>query len=231
MLNSSRTIALIIPALLGAVAVRCAPADTDAATLGSTQQAPVSRKATSVTSVAGLHLIVAPLGNEARYRIHEQLVRVDLPNDAIGSTGQITGGIGIGGDGQIIPAESKFVINVATLTSDRTMRDNYVRRRVLETDQFPTVEFSPTSIKGLPRTIPTTGAHTFDMIGNLTVHGTTKPTTWHVTTEAKNGQVTGTASTLFTFSEFNLAEPHVPMVLNVNDTIRLEYDFALIPKS
>jgi polyisoprenoid-binding protein YceI len=231
--KSSRTFAVLFPTLLGFVAIRCAPPDTDAATLNhdASSHAAVSAPGTaSVGSVAGLHLAVAPSGNEVRYRIREQLARIDLPNDAIGRTGQITGGIGIGADGQIVPAESKFTVNVATLASDRSMRDNYVRRRLLETDQFPTVEFSPISLRGLPKTLPTSGAHTFDVLGNLTVHGVTKPTTWRVTAESKNGQVTGTASTLFTFSDFKLDQPHVPIVLSVNDTIRLEYDFALIPK-
>ncbi|MEP6905043.1 MAG: YceI family protein, partial [Gemmatimonadales bacterium] len=216
------------------VAIRCAPADSDAAT---TRNEPGARTSMSmpatkgVSSVAGLHLTVAPAGNEVRYRIREQLANIDLPNDAIGRTGEITGGIGVTTDGRIIPAESKFTINVAKLTSDRSMRDNYVRRRLLETDQFPTVEFTPTSMRGLPKTLPTTGAHTFEMLGNLTVHGITKPTWWSVTAELKNGQVTGSASTLFTFSDFNLPQPRVPVVLSVNDTIRLEYDFALIPKS
>lgn len=234
MLKSSHAVAVLLPALLGAVAIRCAPADTDAATISSATQTRVASgqsAKTGVSSVAGLHLVVAPAGNEVRYRIREQLARVDLPSDAIGRTGQITGGIGVGANGQIIPAESKFVVNVAMLASDRSMRDNYVRRRVLETDQFPTVEFSPTSVRGLPKKLPISGAHTFDMIGNLTVHGVTKPTTWHVTAESKNGQVTGTASTLFTFGDFSLDQPHVPIVLSVADTIRLEYDFALVPKS
>ena len=233
MQRTSRTIAILLPALLGAVAIRCAPADTEAATIHDTEHARVATSLPALAaaaSVAGLHLVVSTAGNEVRYRIREQLAHVDLPNDAIGRTGQISGGIGIGADGQIIPAESKFTVNVGTLASDRSMRDNYVRRRVLETDQFPAVEFSPTSLRGLPKILPTSGAHTFDVVGNLTVHGVTKPTTWRVTAESKNGQVSGTASTLFTFSEFNLDQPHVPIVLSVNDTIRLEYDFALVPR-
>jgi hypothetical protein len=33
-----------------------------------------------------VHYVVAPQGNEARYRVREQLVGLDLPNDAIGFT-------------------------------------------------------------------------------------------------------------------------------------------------
>ena len=211
-LNRRFGVALIIPAVIGAIAIANISSSTAAAAL------------------AGLHLTVAPTGNEARYRIREQLVRMDLPNDAIGKTTEITGGIGVGGDGKIIPTESKFVVGVGSLKSDRDMRDGYVRRRVLQADQFPTVEFSPTEFRGLPKTLPTSGAHTFDVLGNLTVRGVTKPTTWHVTAEQKNGQVTGNASTLFTFSDFNIDQPRVPVLLSVQDTIRLEYDFTLVEK-
>lgn len=232
MFRKHRVIGAILPAFLAIVATECAPADTDAATVGNAQQ-PRSAAASSPmagSSVEGLHLVVAPSGNEARYRIREQLVRMDLPNDAIGRTSEVSGGIGVGADGRIIAGESKFVINVRTLTSDRDMRDGFVRRRVLETDQYPTVEFVPTGLRGLPKTLPTSGAHTFDVIGNLTVRGVTKPTTWRVTAESKNGKVTGSASTLFTFSDFNIDQPRVPVVLSVQDTIRLEYDFTLVPK-
>ena len=212
MLTGRYSAALIIPALIGAIAIANVSSSTAAA------------------ARAGLHLTVAPTGNEARYRIREQLVRMDLPSDAIGRTTEITGGIGIGADGKIIPAESKFVVGVGSLKSDRDMRDGYVRGRVLEADQFPTVEFSPTEFRGLPKTLPTSGAHTFDVVGKLTIRGVTKPTTWHVSAEQKNGQVIGNASTLFTFSDFNIDQPRVPVLLSVQDTIRLEYDFTLLEK-
>jgi len=226
-------VALLLPAVIGAIAVTCAPDDTDAATADSLRVAPAAAAPASATApaLAGLHLTVAPTGNEVRYRIREQLVRVDLPNDAIGKTSEISGGIGVGTDGKIIPTESKFVVNVGSLKSDRDRRDGYVRGRVLETDQYPTVEFTPTGFRGLPAKLPTSGSHTFDVTGNLTVRGVTKPTTWRMTAEAKNGQVTGNAYTLFTFADFNMQQPRVPIVLSVADTIRLEYDFTLVPKA
>jgi hypothetical protein len=229
----NKAFAVIVVAAMAAIALlRYSGGDTSAATIDSTRAA-VAPAPVSVAepALAGLHLVVAPTGNEARYRIREQLVRVDLPNDAIGKTNAITGGLGVGADGKIIPAESKFVVDVSGLKSDRDRRDGYVKGRVLETDQFPTVEFAPTGFVGLPKTLPTSGSHTFDVIGNLTVRGVTKPTRWHVTAEAKNGQVVGNAATQFTFTDFGISQPRVPIVLSVADTIKLEYDFTLIPKS
>lgn len=223
---------LLFSAIACAIAAACSPGDTDAATADTPRVAPASVASTNAKApaLAGLHLTVAPTGNEARYRIREQLVRVDLPNDAIGKTTEVSGGIGVGTDGKIIPSESKFVVGVGSLKSDRDRRDGYVRGRVLETDQYPTVVFTPTEFRGLPAKLPTSGSHTFDVIGNLTVHGVTRPTTWHVTAEPKNGQVVGSAYTLFTFSDFSMQQPRVPIVLSVADTIRLEYDFTLVEK-
>lgn len=226
-----KAFSIFIIVLIGGIALlRYTGGNTDAATVAptTTSAAPVS---TAVPALAGLHLVVAPAGNEARYRIREQLVRVDLPNDAVGKTTTVTGGLGVGADGKIIPAESRFVVDVSGLKSDRDRRDGFVRSRVLETDQYPTVEFVPTGFVGLPKKLPTSGSHTFDVVGNLTVRGVTKPVTWHVTAEPKNGQVVGSAATQFTFSQFNIAQPRVPIVLSVADTIKLEYDFTLVPKS
>jgi polyisoprenoid-binding protein YceI len=234
MFDKRHTNALLLPALFGAIALQCGPSDSDAASVSSTKTPPSAEAVlpqTKSETAAALRFVVAPTGNEARYRIREQLVRVDLPNDAIGRSADVTGGIALGAGGQIIPSESKFVVGVSSLKSDRDRRDGFVRRNVLQTDQYPTVEFTPTAFRGLPKTLPASGSHTFDVIGNLTVRGVTKPTTWRVSAEAKNGQVTGKAATAFTFADFNMDQPRVPIVLSVADTIKLEYDFTLVQKN
>ncbi len=181
----------------------------------------------AANSAANVRLRVATTGNEVRYRIREQLMRLPLPNDAIGETGEVTGGLALSDDGRIVVAESKFVVNTASLTSDSDRRDGYVKRRVLEAEQFPTVEFLPTQVRGLPKQLPRSGTHTFDIKGNLTVRGITRPTTWRVTATPGAAEVKGSASTSFTFADFNITQPRVPVVLSVADTIKLEHDFNL----
>ena len=178
----------------------------------------------------GVQLVVAPTGNEVRYRVREQLVGLDLPNDAVGATNEVTGGISFDAKGAIVPAASKFVVNIGSLKSDKERRDGFVRGRVLEATQYPTVELSPTVLKGLTSPLPLTGNKSFQVVGNLTVHGVTKPTTWQVDAKFDGGKVTGSATTAFPFSEFGLTQPKVPVVLSVADTIKLEYSFSLIPK-
>ena len=174
--------------------------------------------------------VTADSGNMARYRVREQLVGHDLPNDAVGSTGAITGSLTIGPDGKIDAATSKFVVELKPLKSDQACRDGYVQSRILETAQYPTAVLVPTSVSGLPIPLPTSGAATFDLVGDLTVHGATRPTRWHVSANVNGKDLTGTASTWFTFGDFGLNQPHVPILLSLVDTIRLEYDLHLVRK-
>jgi polyisoprenoid-binding protein YceI len=179
--------------------------------------------------LAGARFVPAPSGNEVRYRVREQLANLTLPNDAVGATSSITGAIAFDKDGNLAPGGSKFVIDIRTLESDASMRDRYIQRRTLETETYPTVELMPTALRGLPSTLPASGDVTFELVADLAAHGVTRPTTWQVKGAFKDGGFTGTASTVIKFADFNLTKPRVARVLSVEDDIRLEYDFHLVP--
>lgn len=178
-----------------------------------------------------LRLVPDSSGNEARYRVREQLARLAFPSDAVGKTSAVTGALVVTRDGTIDRARSRFIVDLRTLATDQARRDNYVRRNTLQTDSFPTMEFVPEAAVGLVRPFPRTGAATFQLTGDLTLHGVTRPSTWHVVAQFADTAITGTASTRFTFGDFNLAIPRVGLVLSVEDDIRVEYDFRLVPRS
>lgn len=176
-----------------------------------------------------VQLVVAAEGNEARYRVREQLARIDFPSDAIGRTARIEGGIVIEPDGRIVAASSRFVIDLASLQSDADRRDNYLRRRTLQTDSFPSAVFVPGEFHGVSFPLPASGELKFHLMGDMTVRGVTRPVTWEVTARLDGDAVVGQATTRFTFAEFQLDKPRVASVLSVEDDIRLEYDFRLVP--
>lgn len=177
-----------------------------------------------------VRLVVAAEGNEARYRVREQLARIDFPSDAVGKTSQIQGALEIESDGRVLPG-SRFIIDLASLQSDADRRDNYLRRRTLHTDSFPSAVFVPTEFHGVTFPLPASGELTFHLIGDMTVRGVTRPVTWEVTARLNAGAVEGQARTRFTFAEFQLDKPRVASVLSVEDDIRLEYDFRLVPRA
>jgi len=206
------------------------PVDASQNSVAAASQA-VTTALPTATANAAIRYVTTTDANSARYRIREQLVGVDFPNDAIGETKGVTGVIAADAKGNVLSNESKFVIDVTTLKSDKDRRDGFVQRRVLETGQFPTVTFVPTAVNPLSLPLPRSGARTFDMIGNLTVKGNTKPTTWKVNAQFAPNAVTGHATTAFTFADFGIDQPRVPVVLSVADTIKLELDFSMKPEA
>ena len=172
--------------------------------------------------------VVAATGNEARYRVREQLVGVDLPNDAVGVTHDITGMLIVTDKGVVVGDSSRIVVNLANIKSDKDRRDGFIKRRTMETDKFPTVELVPHTFVGLVAK-PGAAPKEFSLVGDLTVHGVTHPTTWKVSAHGDGADVVGTATTAFTFKEFALDQPKVSVVLSVADTIKLEYEFRFSP--
>jgi polyisoprenoid-binding protein YceI len=187
-----------------------------------------AKKTAAAKPVTPIRFVIGPAGNEARYRVREQLMGANLPNDAIGATRTITGSIVAYPDGRIVKDSSKLVIHLDSLKSDKDRRDGFLRRRTLETEKYPTVELIPTEIRGFNGKLPASGTATFQLLGDLVLKGVPHPTVWNVTARAEGNDVAGTASTAFTFKDMGLDQPKVPVVLSVADTIKLEYDFKLV---
>lgn len=175
------------------------------------------------------HLVAAPEGNRARYRVREQLARLDFPNDAVGETSSVSGTIMVTPTGEIVRGASLFVIRLADMASDQDRRDNFLRRNTLETDTYPEATFVPTAFQGLTFPLPESGPVRFQLVGDFTVRDVTRSITWEVEAETAGGAVLGQARTTFTFGEMGLTIPRVGSVLSIRDEIRLEYDFRLQP--
>lgn len=179
------------------------------------------------TSARRIVYTIVPDGTEARYRVREQLADRSLPSDAIGRTNAVTGQVALDPTGKILPDQSKLVVDLTTLRSDSKMRDAFIQRNTLETQKYPTAEFVPTEAQGLPSPLPETGQLTFKLLGNLTIHGVTKPSTWDVTATVQGAEVTGQATTSIKFEDFGMTPPRAAVVLSVQDDVKLELDVHL----
>lgn len=200
------------------------------ATQASSSAEPAAQASSSAEPAQGaaLRLVLAPTGNAARYRVRERLASLDLPSDAIGETKALTGAIAFDSSGKVIAQSSKFVVDAGTFVSDKDRRDGYVRRRSLDATRYPSIALVPTAVRGIALPLPTSGTRPFEMTGDLTVRGVTRPTTWKGSAQFQDGRVTGSAATAFTFDDIQMEQPRVPVVLSVADTIRLEIDFNLV---
>ena len=177
---------------------------------------------------AALRFALAPDGNAARYRVREQLVGHDLPNDAIGETKRLTGSISFDSSGKVIPHVSRFSVDAGSFVSDKDRRDGFVRGRLLEADKYPTIALVPTAVRGVSLPLPKSGSVPIEMTADLIVRGIARPTIWKGTAQFEPGRIVGSAATAFTFADIQLEQPRVPVLLSVADTIRLEINFNLL---
>ena len=162
----------------------------------------------------------------ARYIVYEQLVRWASPKDVVGETKVTEGKLVFDKDGDVIPEESIIIVDLKNLKSDSNKRDDYIKRSALESNKYPEGIFIPETIQGLEWPFPTEGDHTFTMLGDMTVHGITKPVEWTVEANVVNQEVKGKASTKFDFSYFDINKPDLKFILILDDELRIELDFT-----
>ncbi|MGH7524779.1 MAG: YceI family protein [Gemmatimonadales bacterium] len=177
-----------------------------------------------------MRFALAPTGNVARFVVREHLMIMDAPNDAIGVSRAISGGIVLLPDGSIDPDRSRIVVDLSKLTSDKENRDRWIKSHTLRTDSFPTATFVPRRFVGT-NGLPAPGASAVQLAGDLTVHGVTRPVIWDVTLHSGEHEYSGTATTHIKFEDFGMEQPRLMIVISVVDDVRLEYDFHFVRSS
>jgi polyisoprenoid-binding protein YceI len=160
--------------------------------------------------------------------VREQLAGANLPNDAVGVTTAVQGQVLLGPGNTVQSDQSRFSVDLTTLKSDDSRRDNYLRRSTLETSRFPSAEFVLREVRGLALPLLAGAEAEFQLVGDLTVHGVTSSVVWNATGAFTSDGVTGKAATSFPFSQFGMSAPRVFVVVSVEDNIRLELDFRLV---
>jgi polyisoprenoid-binding protein YceI len=163
----------------------------------------------------------------ATVRVREQLVRLPAPNDAIITITGAQGSFTLDPDGTFAPG-SKISVDMTTITTDDRQRTDSIRRDPLEVTRFRTSELVPKKTTGLTLPLARSGDFTFQLTGDLTLHGVTKSVTFDVKATRSNGRLTATATAnpSWKFGDFGMEPPSSFSVLSIVDEIRME--FALV---
>ena len=167
--------------------------------------------ATSATTAAGASATapasfdgtwVAASGSQAGYRVKEVLFGQSA--EAVGRTGNVDGALTING----ATVESAAIsIDLASVQSDESRRDNQFRGRIMNLAQYPTATFtlkSPIDLGSLPAdgatvTVPATG--------ELTLHGTKKTVTVNVTAKRSGGIISVSGTIPVVFADYGIPSP------------------------
>lgn len=185
-----------------------------------------------VAALAPAAAIPAPAGatgyvidsneSEARYVAQEELARIGA-NTAIGRTNAFVGQLFLDEAGLPV-ACSRFDVDMRTLVSDESRRDNFLYNNTLESEKYPVATYVVRGIAGLDAAPEQGKDVTFFLVGDSTLHGVKQVAVWEVTAVFEDGKVTGAAFTEFNMDDFNMSPPIVGPVMSVSDPIRLEVD-------
>jgi polyisoprenoid-binding protein YceI len=160
-------------------------------------------------------------GSQVGYRVTEVLFGQDT--EGVGRTGEISGSIELTG-AQVTAGE--FTVQMATLESDESRRDNQFNGRLLSTDEFPTATFALTAPIELG-TLPADGEQvTATATGDLTLRGATNSVTFDVQAVLNGDEIQIVGSTDIVFADYEIPQPDTGGITTQNHGL-LEFSLIL----
>jgi polyisoprenoid-binding protein YceI len=145
---------------------------------------------------------VATTGSQAGYRVKEVLF--GQSTEAVGRTGNVDGALTLSGT-KVETAD--ISIDLASVTSDKSQRDNQFRNRIMNVTHYPTATFKLTQPIDLG-TLPADGATvTVPATGELALHGTKKTVTTPITAQRDGGTIEVNGTIPVVFADYNIPNP------------------------
>ncbi len=211
----------------------------DAVAVAVAEAVNVSVSAAVDSSVAAAVEALAPASEPVEFSIiaAESLASFTLEEDlrgvrttVIGSTSEVGGSIMVDLANPSASTVGAIVINARTLETDNSFRNRALRSQILRSaqDEFEFIVFEPSELSNWSASTVAVGdSVSFDIAGDLTVAGVTRPVTFAaaVTLDSET-QVSGSASVNLLHGDFGLVIPDVPSVANVTDDVTLSLDFV-----
>ena len=157
------------------------------------------------------------------YRVKEQLAFRNSPNEAVGRTRAVTGTMEVAGD---TVEQVRIEADLTQLTSDESRRDNAIRQRGLESDQFPTATLELAA----PIKLDATPAEGEDVrgqgTGRLTVHGVTREVDLDLQGRWTGETIQVAGQLPLKMSDFQIQPPRFGPVVSVEDSLAIDLNLV-----
>jgi polyisoprenoid-binding protein YceI len=163
------------------------------------------------TGISGSYTVAS--GSTAGYRVNEVLA--GQHTTAVGRTHDVTGTMTIVGH-RVTAA--RFSVDMASVTSDRSERDDQFRGRIMDVADFPTATFALTTPIRLANTPPVGSTITTAATGDLTLHGTTKPVTLSLHAQRTRTGIEVAGGATISYGEFGIDNPSFGGFVSVGDS-------------
>ena len=178
--------------------------------------------------------------NQQVYRIDKEqstvqfFLREDLNGrrtDVIGTTGEVAGDILVDFNTPSNSSVGTIRVNARTLETDQNLRNRQIRTFILDSasDEHEFIDFVPTELQNFPESPEIGQELQFQIVGNLTIKGTTQSELWDATvTLVSEDRMEGVATTTVSRSDYNLQIPNVSSVANVDEDVQLTVSFVAL---
>jgi polyisoprenoid-binding protein YceI len=165
-------------------------------------------------------------GSQAGYRVNEVLF--GQSTTAVGRTSSVTGQLVIAGDQM---SSASFTVDMTTVHSDKSQRDEQFQGRIMQTSQFPHATFATTAPITLSP-VPTNGQTIqVSAMGNLTLHGVTKAVTVPLTTRRSGNVIQVSGSIPVIFADYDIANPSAAGLVTTEDHGTVEFLLVFKPEA
>jgi polyisoprenoid-binding protein YceI len=136
------------------------------------------------------------------YRVKEILFGQDT--EGVGRTNAVTGGLVVEGT---TVSSADFTVDMTTIESDQSRRDDQFRGRIMDVEQFPTATFTLTQPIQLTAEPADGERFTATATGDLTLRGTTKPVTFEIEGERAGDTFRVVGSIPIVFADWGIPNP------------------------
>ena len=203
-----------------------AAAEPTAAPAAAEPTAAAATEAPAAAAGGARTFVIVPGESQAGYEVDEEFLAGAASalgvkpgkGKTVGSTDQVSGQLTLdfsGATPQITSGD--FQVDISTLKSNQSRRDNRIRTNWLESAKFPMATFKATGIQNGPASYTEGEEVSFQLAGDLTIREITQPVVFDVKATLNGDTITGTATTAFLMSQFGVDPPAMGNMFTVGD--------------
>jgi polyisoprenoid-binding protein YceI len=160
------------------------------------------------------------------YRVREQLASLGSPNEAVGRSTAVTGTMEVAGD---TVEAVKIEADLTRLTSDEPRRDNAIRQRGLESEQYPTATLELAEPIQLAST-PVQGEEVRGQgKGRITVHGVTREVDLDLQGRWNGSTIQVVGQLPVKMTDFQIQPPRFGPVVSIEDSLAVDLNLVFEP--
>jgi polyisoprenoid-binding protein YceI len=168
--------------------------------------------------------VIVPDESTVTYRVAETFIREgNRLNTAVGVTRTVRGEVRVNRADPRQSSIGPITVDISRFSSDSERRDQAIRDRWLESARFPTAQFTPRAIRGLPSTYRDGQELRLQIAGNLKVRDVVRPVTFDAVMTVTGNTLTGTAKAAVKMTDFGFDPPSILGILRAENDVAIEF--------